>query len=185
MEPHSKEQFVGNPIFNHQLSTENHYIMPMFYTPKPRQFHYKPWFYDPEKEDWEKLKMKYKIESENKEKNESLTINTTSESDSDLEYFQRRVRDIEREERQQRQKMTLMDLFRRREKPTFHYVSRFDAEGNLLETPPTAMKNSEVKRRIQRRFDSAEDWDRFKPIPASKIIVSTLLVFLLLIFIFF
>ena len=103
----------------------------MFYTPKPRQFHYKPWFYDPEKEDWEKLKMKYKIESENKEKNESLTINTTSESDSDLEYFQRRVRDIDREERQQRQKMTLMDLFRRREKPTFHYVSRFDADFRL------------------------------------------------------
>ena len=33
--------------------------MPMFYTPKPRQFKYRPRFYDPEKERWEALKQKY------------------------------------------------------------------------------------------------------------------------------
>ena len=169
----------------------------MFYTPKPRQFHYKPWFYDPEKEEWERLKMKYKIEKGAKETGDRDSSQIVDDSllspldgvgndaeDKDLEYFQRRVRDIDREERQQRQKMTIQDLFRRREKPTFHYVSRFDADGNLLETPPTATKNAEVKHRIQRRFETAEDWDRFKPIPASKIIVSTLLVCLLLLFIF-
>lgn len=166
----------------------------MFYTPKPRQFHYKPWFYDPEKEELEQLKMKYKIQHGEKD-NVSSDIPADADSkaaqgveecgpDTDLEYFQRRVRDIDREERQARQKMTLADLFRRREKPTFHYVSRFDADGNLMETPPTMTKNGEVKRRIQRRFDNAEDWDRFKPIPASKIIVTTLLAFLLLFFIF-
>lgn len=159
--------------------------MPMFYTPKPRQFHYRPWFYDPEKEDWENLKMKYKIQSESNQKSAYESQQTSDSEDKDLEYFQRRVRDIDREERQQKQKLSFKDLFRRREKPTFHYVSRFDAEGNLLETPPAATKNAEVKHRIQRRFDSPEDWDRFKPIPASKIIIATLIVFLLLIFIFF
>lgn len=166
----------------------------MFYTPKPRQFHYKPWFYDPEKEEWEKLKMKYQILKEEKESSAANTDSPSAngvkqgggecDSDKELEYFQRRVRDIDREERQARQKMTVMDLFRRREKPTFHYVSRFDADGNLLDTPPTATKNAEVKRRIQRRFDNADDWDRFKPIPAGKIMVSVLLVCMLLFFIF-
>ena len=159
--------------------------MPMFYTPKPRQFHYRPWFYDPEKEEWEQLKMKYKIQSESSHLPSDDGQMPTATDDNDLEYFQRRVRDIDREERQQRQKLTIQDLFRRREKPTFHYVSRFDENGNLLETQPSATKNAEVKHRIQRRFDNAEDWDRFKPIPASKIIVSTLLVFMLLLFIFF
>lgn len=165
----------------------------MFYTPKPRQFHYKPWFYDPEKEEWEKLKMKYKIQKGEEENQPAASSNDEdtrvmqggeeNDSDKELEYFQRRVRDIDREERNARQKITIADLFRCREKPTFHYVSRFDAYGNLMETPPTATKNSEVKRKIQRRFDNAEDWDRFKPIPASKIIVTTLLAFLLLFFI--
>lgn len=165
----------------------------MFYTPMPRQFHYKPWFYDPEKEEWEKLKMKYKIQKGEEENQPAASSNDEdtrvmqggeeNDSDKELEYFQRRVRDIDREERNARQKITIADLFRRREKPTFHYVSRFDADGNLMETPPTATKNSEVKRKIQRRFDNDEDWDRFKPIPASKIIVTTLLAFLLLFFI--
>ena len=35
--------------------------MPMFYTPKPRQFRYQPRFYDPEKEKWEALKAKYAL----------------------------------------------------------------------------------------------------------------------------
>ena len=172
--------------------------MPMFYTPKPRQFHYKPWFYDPEKEEWEKLKMKYKIEKGDKE-SVAATVETDSEADvlgkgdtadKDLEYFRRKVRDIDREDRQKRQKLSWKDLFRRREKPTFHYVSRFDDDGNLRDDIPSDMhsysstKNGEVKRRIQRRFDNEEDWDRFKPIPASKIIIATLLVCLLLFFIF-
>ena len=163
--------------------------MPMFYTPKPRQFHYRPRFYDPEKEEWEQLKMKYKMQkdaaaADSAEDSAAATFpEGNTDTDKDLDYFQRRVRDIDRQERLDRQKKTVKDLFRRREKPTFHYVSRFDADGNLLETPPASPKG-ETKRRIQRRFDNADDWDRFKPVPAGKIITATLLVCLLLFFIF-
>ena len=186
--------------------------MPMFYTPKPRQFHYKPRFYDPEKEEWEKLKTKYRLERglplsddansgvRGDESGKDATGNAmegTGEAtlsrkaddcgqpDKDLEYFQRKVRDIERKERAESQKLTLTDLFRKREKPQFHYVSRFDAEGNLMETPATATKESAVKHRITRRFDNEDDMDRFKPVPAGKILTYTLLVCLLLMFIFF
>ena len=78
--------------------------MPMFYTPKPRQFHYKPLFYDPEKEEWEKLKAKYRLENglpldDEKLRAESEERRTEDTgSDKDLEYFQRKVRDIERNE---------------------------------------------------------------------------------------
>lgn len=176
--------------------------MPMFYTPKPRQFHYKPWFYDPEKEEWEKLKTKYRLENglpldDNKLREKSIVCDTpmhsatppkegTSENedaDKDLEYFQRKVRDIERNERQEKQKLTLKDFFKKREKPQFHYVSRFDSEGNLMEIPPTTMKENTVKKRINRRF-SDEEMDGLKPVPAGKIMIYTLLVCLLLYFIF-
>ena len=45
--------------------------MPMFYTPKPRQFRYQPRFYDPEKEKWEALKAKYALERELAEREEN------------------------------------------------------------------------------------------------------------------
>ena len=170
--------------------------MPMFYTPKPRQFHYRPRFYDPQKEEWEKLKTKYRLEEglplDDKERvrvaqkeahtDEALTSN--SDPDSDLAYFQQKVRQLDREEREANRKLTLIDFFRKREKPQFHYVSRFDAEGNLIETPATATKENAVKRRIKRRFDDEDDWDRLKPIPAGKIMVYVLIVFFLLLFIF-
>ena len=163
--------------------------MPMFYTPKPRQFHYKPWFYDPEKEEWEKLKTKYRLENglplDDEKLREKYKEQQTAgeDQDRDLEYFQRKVRDIEREERQEKQKLTLKDFFKKREKPQFHYVSRFDSEGNLMETPPTAPKDATVKRRISRRFND-EEMDGLKPIPAGKIMIYTLLVCILLFFIF-
>lgn len=170
--------------------------MPMFYTPKPRQFHYKPRFYDPEKEEWEKLKTKYRLEkglplSDNPQATKvdstgnspkgSTSAQVETESDKELEYFQRKVKELDRRERAESQKMTIADLFRKREKPQFHYVSRFDSEGNLLDTPPTATKDSAVKRRISRRFDDDDD-DRLKPVPAGKIMIYTLLVCLLLYF---
>jgi hypothetical protein len=168
--------------------------MPMFYTPKPRQFHYKPLFYDPEKEEWEKLKAKYRLENglplddeklraESEERKAESTKQGVESEDKDLEYFQRKVRDIERNERQEKQKLTFADFFKKREKPQFHYVSRFDSEGNLLETPPEATKDASVKRRISRRFED-DDMDRYKPIPAGKIMIYTLLVCILLLFIF-
>ncbi len=158
--------------------------MPMFYTPKPRQFHYTPRLYDPEKEEWEKLKTKYRLEKGLPLSDDAVAKSQESNTSSaDLEYFKRKVKDLDREEREKKSKLTLMDLFRKREKPQFHYVSRFDADGNLIENPQveTATTNT-PQRRIKRRFED-EDMERFKPIPASKIILYTLAVCLLLLFI--
>lgn len=170
--------------------------MPMFYTPKPRQFHYKPRFYDPEREDWETLKKKYNLDGQPSSDGRADTADTAAAStekpydgdmqstdDKDLEYFQRRLRDIERKERQEKQKIGLADLFRKRERPQFHYVSRFDENGNLTETAATTTRDSSVKRRITRRFDE-DEMDRFKPVPAGKIMVYTLLVCILLYLVF-
>ena len=74
--------------------------MPMFYTPKPRQFHYQPRFYDPEKEKWEALKAKYALEREWEEHEKRVESGDrivsvdepNRESDnSELSYFQQRV----------------------------------------------------------------------------------------------
>ncbi|MBP5548729.1 MAG: hypothetical protein J6X58_07570 [Bacteroidales bacterium] len=164
--------------------------MPMFYTPKPRQFKYRPRFYDPEKEEWEKLKAKYRIERglplDGSSLAESVTDNTPKEQnvqDGDLDYYRRKVREFDREENQKKQKLTLSDFFRKRERPQFHYVSRFDSNGNVIDTPVSATKDKTVKKRITRRFDN-DDMDRFKPMPAGKIMLYTLLVCMLLYFIF-
>lgn len=168
----------------------------MFYTPKPRQFHYKPRFYDPEREDWETLKKKYNLDDQPSSDGRADAADTAAASaekpyggetqstdDKDLEYFQRRLRDIERKERQEKQKIGLADLFRKRERPQFHYVSRFDENGNLTETAATTTRESAVKRHITRRFDE-DEMDRFKPVPAGKIMVYTLLVCILLYLVF-
>lgn len=170
--------------------------MPMFYTPKPRQFHYKPRFYDPEREDWETLKKKYNLDGQPSSDGRADAADTAAASaekpydgemqstdNKDLEYFQRRLRDIERKERQEKQKIGLADLFRKRERPQFHYVSRFDENGNLTETAATTTRDGAVKRHITRRFDE-DEMDRFKPVPAGKIMVYTLLVCILLYLVF-
>lgn len=162
--------------------------MPMFYTPKPRQFHYRPRFYDPEKEEWEKLKTKYRSDNDLPLDDDELRSQSQANNqnvDEDLEYFQRKVKSIERQERQNKQKIGLADMFRKREVPQFHYVSRFDSEGNIIDTTATPTKENAVKRRITRRFEDDDDFDRFKPVPAGKIMIYTLIVTFLLIFIFF
>lgn len=162
--------------------------MPMFYTPKPRQFHYRPRFYDPEKEEWEKLKTKYRLDNDLPLDDDELRSQSQANNqnvDEDLEYFQRKVKSIERQERQSKQKIGLADMFRKREVPQFHYVSRFDSEGNIIDTTATPTKENAVKRRITRRFEDDNDFDRFKPVPAGKIMIYTLIVTFLLIFIFF
>ena len=80
-------------------------------------------------------------------------------------------------------KLTLNDLFRKREKPQFHYVSRFDDEGNLIENPSELKSENITAHKIRHRFDN-DDMDRLKPVPAGKIIIYTLAVCILLIFIF-
>lgn len=168
--------------------------MPLFYTPKPRQFQYRPRFYDPEKERWEALKAKYAIERELAEKPEILknvefSENLESSDDKDLAYFQQRVREIDRKEK--RHGLTWKDLFRKREMPTFNYQPRFsgvESEGKI-ESGETgtgehiaAFKKRNVK--IKRRFDIS-DSDYMKPVPATRILLYVALVCMLLYLILF
>ena len=156
--------------------------MPMFYTPKPRQFHYRPRFYDPEKEKWEALKQKYAderaaAEAAAKMSNESNQFDST---DNDLEYFQRRVRELDRSERK---KLTWKDAFRKRDMPTWNYQPRFQP----TESENTGEHLANFKKRsinIKRRFD-VSDTDYMKPVPAGRIMLYALLVCALLYWILF
>lgn len=174
--------------------------MPMFYTPKPRQFHYKPRFYDPEKERWEALKQKYADERlrkellEAKENSEQTSADgelNAASSDTELEYFQRRLRELDSEERKKNSKLTWKDLFRKREMPKFKYQPRFTSEnagqGSESREMGTGEHIAQFKRSrlsIKRRFDITDD-DYMKPIPAGRIMLYALLVCLLLYWILF
>ena len=155
--------------------------MPMFHTPKPRQFTYRPRFYDPEKERWEALKYKYSNFGDGTSSPAPTEDMPTESGDADLEYFQRRVRDLDREARQKG--LTWKDAFRKREMPTFNYQPRF-AEGESQDTGEHLNEFKKKGAKIKRRFD-VSDTDYMKPIPASRIIIYTLLVCLLLYWILF
>ena len=101
----------------------------MFEVEKPRKFHYVPRFYDPEKERWEALKKKYAIEREAEAAKEGATEpdEKRAEGEADLEYFERRVRSIDRRERAAASHLTWRDMFRKREMPRFHDQPRFGA----------------------------------------------------------
>lgn len=162
----------------------------MFEVDKPRRFHYEPRFYDPEKEKWEALKKKYAIEQEKKEAMEQATDN--GEEKDELAYFEKRVRDLDKEERNQSAKMTWKDLFRKREMPKFNYTPRFS--GSATATASEA-SNAEVSSqdesltekyrqakhqiKIRRRFDIS-DTDYMKPVSGTKIILYCFIVFLLI-----
>lgn len=167
----------------------------MFETPKPKQFRYQPRFYDPEKERWEALKQKYadqrlleSLENEEfKEHGSELPESgnappesrpQNSDTDKDLEYFQRRVRELDRKERS---KLTWKDMFRKREMPKFNYQPRFATNGA---TSDTAEHLSDFKRRgvkIKRRFGNQDPEDNtLKPVPAGRIMLYALLATLLL-----
>lgn len=153
----------------------------MFEVPKPRRFHYEPRFYDPEKERWEALKKKHAIQQEMEEAAKDGT-----ESGSELDYFERRVRSIDREQRQQAANLSWRDLFRRREMPQFSYKPRFNGE-NTTETTKSSEevtlseKYRQPKRqiKIRRRFDIS-DTNYMKPVSGTKIILYGFLAFLLL-----
>lgn len=162
----------------------------MFEVDKPRRFHYEPRFYDPEKEKWEALKKKYAIEQEKKEAMEQAADN--GEEKDELAYFEKRVRDLDKEERNQSAKMTWKDLFRKREMPKFNYTPRFS--GSATATTSEA-SNAEVSSqdesltekyrqakhqiKIRRRFDIS-DTDYMKPVSGTKIILYCFIVFLLI-----
>jgi hypothetical protein len=171
--------------------------MPMFYTPKPRQFHYTPRFYDPEKEKWEALKKKYS--NQQSEGNGQQTETT----DAELAYFEQRVREIENEEKRERQKLGFSDLFRRRKMPTFNYQPRFQsgagsqqatdgdqqaavgADSAILDKYSGEGQGYKTRKiKIRRRFDMG-DSDYMKPVSGGKIILYALLACLLLYLILF
>ena len=150
--------------------------MPMFYVPKPRQFNYRPRFYDPHKERLEQLKRKY-------------AKNPEGASQEDVEYFEQRVREFDREEKREKRGLTWKDLFRKREMPTFNYQPRFSSEKPKVESGEqgtgehiAAFKKRNVK--IKRRFDIS-DTDYMKPVPAGRIMLYALLVCALLYWILF
>ena len=98
-----------------------------------------------------------------------------------MEYFQRRVRELDRN--QKRQGLTWKDAFRKREMPKFHYEPRFQT----TDDEDTGEHLQHFKQRganIKRRFDPA-DTDYMKPIPAGRIMLYALLVCLLLYWILF
>lgn len=166
----------------------------MFEVDKPRRFHYEPRFYDPEKEKWEALKKKYAIEQERKEAESGNTAKNGVSSDEELQYFEQRVKDLEREERAKSSQLTWRDLFRKREMPKFNYQPRFvngvdtkaqteEGKGELpaVDDNTLADKYRAAKHqiKIKRRFDIS-DPNYMKPISGTKIILYCFLVFLLI-----
>lgn len=172
--------------------------MPFFETPKPRQFHYNPRYYDPEKERWEAMKQKY-----HDEHSETTQESRNDSSDEDLAYFQSRVQQLDQSERRKQSRLTWRDLFRKRKMPTFHYTPRFNDDGTLKaeyanqianqsETPsatnvaaPSPIAENKYttpsphKIKIRRRFDF-DDPDYLKPVSSGKIFLYVLIVCLLL-----
>lgn len=153
----------------------------MFNVPKPRPFHYTPRFYDPEKERWEALKQKYAEAHPTVHRNES---ETEGDNDADLEYFERRVRELDSKSREESMRLGWRDLFRKREMPQFRYTPRFDGRSEEGKEGETAQAPMRKKVKIKRRFDISDD-DYLKPIPATRIILYCGLVCLLIYWIFF
>lgn len=169
--------------------------MPLFFTPKPRQFHYEPRFYDPEKEKWEALKKKYAVEEPKEDameesSDEAAATDGEASIDEDLHYFEEKLRRIDREER--RQGFGWKDLFRKREMPKFNYQPRFqnnESGNDGAEADASAMakygtdKNSRHIR-IRRRYNM-DDPEYMKPVSAGKIMIYVLLAWMLLYWILF
>lgn len=169
--------------------------MPLFFTPKPRQFHYDPRFYNPEKEKWEALKQKYADRKQ--EEAAAVETETTSEPSAeaesdDLRYFEDKVRRMERDK--SRQPFGLKDLFRKREMPKFNYQPRFQQGTSTADSAAEPATDAEkvaskyadrqYRIRIRRRYD-IEDPEYMKPVSAGKIMLYTLLACLLLYWILF
>lgn len=122
----------------------------MFYVPKPRQFNYRPRFYDPRKERLEELKRKYAAHPE-------------GASQEDVEYFEQQVRELDNEK--QRSKLTWKDMFRKRQMPKFDYKSRFLTEQEAMDEGPDSntariKQFKEEHTRIKRRLDFHKDFTR-------------------------
>ena len=169
----------------------------MFEVEKPRQFHYVPRFYDPEKEKWEALKKKYAIEEETKKRDAEQQTTQEEEGDEkdELAYFQQRVRDINREQLAHSSRLTWRDMFRKREMPQFHYQPRFSSTPTPQSTDSTEDENrsqslsekywqAQRQIKIRRRFDIS-DSEYMKPISTTKIMMYGFIAFLLIMIIIY
>ncbi|MDY5968973.1 MAG: hypothetical protein SPJ13_03015 [Bacteroidales bacterium] len=119
---------------------------------------------------------------------EEKAASTSANDGNDLEYYLRRVRQLDREDREKRSKLTPSDLLRKRKMPTFNYRPRFAGDiGSESSTSPSGAESQEQrqhtrKRKMSRRFDIG-DIDYMKPVPASKIMLYALAATLLLLWI--
>lgn len=144
--------------------------MPMFDVRKPKQFHYQPRFYDPEKEKWENLKKKYAYRNE--AKNDTSGSEKSDEDirrdelDAELAYFEQRVRESYNLNRQT-SKLAKRSFLQNRKSDNKDLKDDSDVFTRI---------------RIKRRFDNSND-DYLKPVPARKILLYTLLILLLLYFV--
>ena len=135
-------------------------MISFFQRPKPRQFKYRPRFYDPELEKFEELRKKY-------QKTESLQID-----DETLSYYRKRIHSIERE-----QTSSVGSLFKKKVVPKFNYQPRFAS--NKEEALAPSKSRIEFKSMFQDREDTTETF------PSKQIIVTIVVVLLLLVWIFF
>ena len=162
--------------------------MPMFNTPSPRRFHYEPRFYDPEKEKWEALKKKYADKKASEESVASSNEDNHAEpTDADLEYFEKKVRQLDRKKKQENSKFGVQDIFRKRKMPKFNYQPRYNTaeiEKDENGDPTINIRKPSSQIKIKRKFDIADD-DYMKPVSAGRIMLYALLVCLLLYWIIF
>lgn len=146
--------------------------MPMFNVQKPRQFHYQPRFYDPEKEKWENLKKRHAFQ---KEMQESQNVDKSEENveqdnvDAELAYFEQRVRES-------------YSRNRRSGKLAKRAQSRNNSKESDSDNEQADARRDRI--RIKRRFDNSKD-DYLQPVPARKIMLYTLIIVLLLYWILF
>lgn len=135
-------------------------MISFFHLPKPRQFKYRPRYYDPEMEKFEELRKKYQT-------TESLQVD-----DEMLKYYRNRVRSIEKE-----QASSGSSLFKKKTVPKFNYQPRFASnKESVTETPSNKI---EFKSIYEERRTETETF------PSRTIIISIVVVLLLLLWIFF
>ena len=167
----------------------------MFEVGKPRQFHYEPRFYDPGKEKLEALKKKYEYLRGTKDRGDEADT-------TDIQYYERRLRDLDEEKRVRNSRLTWRDMFRKREMPRFHYEPRFsgmqataaEGEDTPANSDPSGLSDASddlIKKyaprhqiKIKRRYDIT-DPDYMKPMPAHKILLYAGIVCILILAIFF
>ncbi len=145
-----------------------------FYTPKPRQFTYRPIYYDSKKEAFEKLKKEY----------ETSTQNVSEDDKKLLEYYEKRITELE-SERQTKKKQS---FWSRKKIRKFNYQPRFQnstTEQTITEVSVPTQKEVSYKEPLKmRRSLYYEDRTFVNAIKSSRILIYLIIAILLCIWIF-